>query len=363
LAAGAQFDREDASFTPDPFQAAGDNLDASIAPTGGGYNVFAGFLEVDATLLQHVTGIDKLELTGAIRAGTYNTFGGFVTGKGGVRWQVTPDVAVRGTLSNAFRAPNVSDLYAGATTSFPGVSDPCGDPMHRVAQCDVQGIPADFSDDRGQLPEIVGGNAALQPEKATTFTAGLVFTPTFFKGFSVTLDYFNINIDDVIGPEGAQVILNNCYNNGNAEDCAKVHRDPATHVITSISDPNINAGGFKTSGLDFDIAYRFLVPRLGNIRVNLEGTWLHKFEESFAGGFTVDGLDNYDLSGVNASLKFNGNIQWAKAGWSAGAGARFVGPWHECQNNDCNPDSMNPRRDIPAYVVFNAFVSRDFKSP
>src|SRR5262249_54342164 len=118
LAVGAQFDREDAAFTPDPFQAAADNLDASLAPTGGGYNVFAGFLEVDATLLQHVTGFDKLELTGAVRAGTYNTFGGFVTGKGGIRWQITPDVAVRGTLSNAFRAPNVSDLYAGATTSF-----------------------------------------------------------------------------------------------------------------------------------------------------------------------------------------------------------------------------------------------------
>src|SRR5262249_39329940 len=113
LAAGAQFDREDAHFQPDPYQVAGDNLDGSAAPTGGGYNVFAGFLELDATLLQHITGVDKLEITGAVRAGNYNTFGGFVTGKGGVRWQIVPDLAVRGTVSNAFRAPNVADLFQG----------------------------------------------------------------------------------------------------------------------------------------------------------------------------------------------------------------------------------------------------------
>src|SRR5262249_14353998 len=255
----------------DPFQTAGDNLDASAAPTGGGYNVFAGFLEVDATLLQHITGFDKLELTGAVRAGNYNTFGGFVTGKGGIRWQVVPDFALRGTLSNAFRAPNVADLFFGALTSFPTLSDPCGG-TGQPAQCTAQGIPTSFSDDRSQIPETLSGNANLQPEKAVTFTAGVVFTPTFFKGFSITLDYFNISIDDQIAAEGANVILNNCYTLGIQSDCDKVHRDAATHQITNISDPNINVGNFKTAGLDFDVAYRFLVPKVGNLRLNVEGT-------------------------------------------------------------------------------------------
>jgi len=363
VAAGAQFDREDAQFTPDPFQAAGDNLDGSVAPTGGGYNVFAGFMEVDATLLQHMTGVDKLELTGAVRAGNYNTFGGFVTGKGGVRWQVIPDFAIRGTISNAFRAPNVADLFAGAATGFPGVSDPCGDPSQpRPAHCDTEGLPANFADDRTQLPTTFSGNANLQPEKATTITGGIVFTPTFFKGFSVTLDYFRINIDDLIINETAPIILNNCYTLGIQSDCDKVHRDPATHEITNITDPNQNIGNFKTAGLDFDVAYRFRVNKIGNIRMNVEGTWLQQFEETIAGN-KIDGLNTFDLGGTNPSIKFNANLQWANAGWSAGAGARFVGPWHECENNDCSAASMNPSRDIDPYVIFNAFVSKDFKSP
>src|SRR5262249_35275866 len=211
------------------------------------------FLEVDATLLQHMTGVDKLELTGAVRAGNYNTFGGFVTGKGGIRWQIVPDLAVRGTVSNAFRAPNVADLYTGAVTGFPGVSDPCGDPTTRVAKCDQQSIPADFADDRTQLPTTFAGNPNLQPENAAPLTAGVVFTPTFFKGFSITLDYFNINIDDLIINETAPIILNNCYTLGIDSDCAKIHRDPATHEITNITDPNLNIGNFKTAGLDFDV--------------------------------------------------------------------------------------------------------------
>src|SRR5262249_13578143 len=176
-------------------------------------------------------------------------------------------------------------------------------------------------------------------------------------------DYFNINIDDVIGPESAQVILNNCYTLGLQDDCNKVHRDAATHEVTSITDLNINAGGFKTAGLDFDIAYRFLVPKVGNLRINVEGTWLQKYEESFSGGVTVDGLNNYDLLGVNPSIKFNANVQWAKAGWSAGLGARFIGPWHECENNDCSAAAMNPQRDVDPYLIFNAFVGKDFHSP
>src|SRR5262249_59418321 len=71
----------------------------------------------------------------------------------------------------------------------------------------------------------------------------------------------------------------------------------------------------------------------------------------------------FDLAGTNPSIKFNANLQWANAGWSAGAGARFIGPWHECENNDCSAASMNPHRDIDPYVIFNAFVSKDFKSP
>src|SRR5262249_38281971 len=160
-----------------------------------------------------------------------------------------------------------------------------------------------------------------------------------------------------------QIILNNCYTLGIQAECDKVHRDSATHEIRQIVDNQLNIGSRKTAGLDFDVAYRFLVPKVGNLRFNVEGTWLHKFEDEIAGN-TIDGLNDYDLGLLNPRIKFNANAQWAKAGWSAGIGARFVGPWTECENNDCSPKPMgNLTHDVPAYVTFNAFLSRDFKSP
>jgi outer membrane receptor protein involved in Fe transport len=380
VAVGAQYDRENGSFTPDPYQSAGDNLDAAVAPTGGHFDVFAGFAEISATLLQHLPAVDRLELSGAIRAGSYSTFGGFSTYKGGLRWQIVPDFALRGTASTAFRAPTVGELFAGNATSFPTIQggDPC-DVNPTNMKCVAQGVPPDFADTQLQLPENVGGNPNLQPEKATTYTAGIVYTPSFFKGFSVTLDYFNIDINNAIDQEGATVILNNCYVAGNDGDCAKIHRDPATHSIVLIDDLLLNTPGLRTAGMDFDVAYRFRVNKIGNLRVNVEGTWLHKFEKTIVGGTTIDGLNNYDLTQVNPSIKFNFNVFWAKAGWNAAATVRFVGPWHECFNNDCSSAGLmaaaqecadpmdgagcNPIRDVDPYVTLNLQVGKEFTSP
>jgi len=380
LAIGGQFDREDAAFQPDPYQAAGDNIDGAVGPTAGGFNVVAAFAEVSATLLQNVPGANKVELTGAVRGGSYNTFGSFVTGKGGLRWQIVPDLALRGTVSNAFRAPAVGELYAGNATSFPTIpsGDPCSvDPAN--PKCVAQGVPADFSDTQIQLPENVGGNNTLQPEKATTFTAGAVITPSFFKGFSITLDYFNIDIKDAIDQEGATVILNNCYVSGSDAECAKIHRDPGTHSIVLIDDLLLNTPGLRTAGMDFDVAYRFRVRPIGNLRVNLEGTWLHKYEKTIVGGKVVDGLGNYDLIQTNPKLKFNFNVFWANAGWNAAATVHIVGPWHECYNNDCSTEGLmasaaecadptdgtgcNPIRDVDPYFTLNLQLGKEFKSP
>jgi iron complex outermembrane recepter protein len=159
LAVGGQFDREDAANIPDPFQASGDNLDGSQAPTSGGFNVAAAFAEISATLLQNMVAAEKLELSGAIRGGGYNTFGSFVTYKGGLRWQIVQDFALRGTAASAFRTPGVNDLFGGNLTSYPTVpsGDPCStDPTK--AECMAQGVPANFSDTNIQFPETVGGN-------------------------------------------------------------------------------------------------------------------------------------------------------------------------------------------------------------
>jgi iron complex outermembrane recepter protein len=106
--------------------------------------------------------------------------------------------------------------------------------------------------------------------------------------------------------------------------------------------------------------------------VNLEGTWLQKFEKELVGGKVVDGLNTYDLQQVNPKLKLNFNALWALSGWNAAANVRFVGGWHECYNNDCSDEGLAvamedgataPIRDIDPYATLNLQVGKDFKSP
>jgi iron complex outermembrane recepter protein len=366
LALGAQLDREDGAYTPDPIQVGGDNLDVSPEPTAGGYTVVSAFAELAATLLQRQT--ERLEVTGAIRAGRYSTSGSFVTGKVGLRWQVAPDLAFRGTTSTAFRAPNVTELYAGADTAYWPLPDPCDTSSPRTpqadAQCTKEMVPADFKDNRvdagNPIHAVTGGYPDLQPEKALIFTGGLVFTPVLVEGFSVTLDYFWIKITDPISAFGADVTLDNCYQSDAHLDCEKVHRDPTSKSIVLIDDHNVNFGRLQTAGIDFDFGYRFALRSLGNIRARVQGTWLHGFELE-RGRHVVNALNNTDY-GPNPSLKLNVSAQWARAGWSAAATVHFVGPYHECEGGDCQV--MDARsRDVASYASLSLQASRDFRSP
>jgi len=123
----------------------------------------------------------------------------------------------------------------------------------------------------------------------------------------------------------------------------------------------VNIAELRTAGLGFDVAYRFLLTPIGNIRADVAGTWLHRFEKTVAGNRVVLGLNVYDY-GVNPSLKLNVNVQWAKDGWAAAATVRFVGPYRECEFLDCQ--EMNERaRDVAPYATLNLQLSKELRSP
>ena len=85
------------------------------------------YLELSAPILSRLfdgTG-DMLELNAAARYVNYNTFGSNTSYKLGSRLSVIPDVTLRSTVSTAFRAPNVGELYGGKADGFPNVTDPC----------------------------------------------------------------------------------------------------------------------------------------------------------------------------------------------------------------------------------------------
>ncbi len=74
---------------------------------------------------------------------------------------------------------------------------------------------------------VVGGNIDLKPETASTWTLGVVFLPEFLPKFSVSVDYYNIRVKDVIGAATPGDLINACFGN--------ITRRPARRIRTAWS--------------------------------------------------------------------------------------------------------------------------------
>jgi len=375
LAVGVDYRHEQGGQEPDPLTATGDTTGNAFAPTEGAYHTFEGFSELS---IVPVSGLDYLkwvEIDAAGRAFNYNTFGSGVTGKLSALVRTVDGIAVRGTVGNAFRAPNVAELFLGQADSFPSLKDPCD--THPPGQtstvmlsptaqkeCSAQGVPMGSSFGTSQQRSRLGGNPGLQPEHAIVATVGGVYEP--LPGLDFTLDYWHINITDAITALQGATILSQCYTSGVQGFCDLVQRDPVTHGISHIIDTNQNVGGLTTSGLDFSAAYQYR-NELGTFRHAVEGTYLFQFNED-TGTKNADGTEDiihgknfYDL-GVNPDLKVNVFTLWTHpSGLGGGFNFRFVDGFKECDNDDCN-DSTNLRRNVSKYATGDIFLNYALKS-
>lgn len=206
----------------------------------GRYDVKEGFAEIAVPLLN--TSKVTLDVNGAARYSDYSTTGGIWSWKMGATSRVFDDLLLRVVSSRDIRAPNIGELFSTRTTYLATISDPL---------------------QNGQTYQVnlyAGGNPDLGPEVADTFSVGLTYTPRFLPGFSSSLDFYKIEIDDVIGTIGAQEILNQCRA-GNASLCAAIQRDPpapgqTTGLVNTIYSTALNFQTFDIQGVDMEFAYR-----------------------------------------------------------------------------------------------------------
>ena len=374
LVLGFQHRREAGGDLPDPVTALGDTTGNVRRPTEGAFNETAGYAEVIIPLLADLPLFELFELQGAFRFFDFDTFGTDFMYKVGAVWKLYSDVSIRGTYSRAFRAPNVAELFQGNADAFPNVTDPCDSSLGRTEQatinCASDGIPDNLVTGQSQLRSIVGGNPNLDPETADVVTAGIVWTPTFasaLEGLSVTVDYFNIAIDDAIQSVGADVILNNCYQKSASErsNCDQITRN-ANFLITSIRDTETNIGAFNTSGIDFALRYS-RGTSAGRFGILFDGTWINEFLATQPDGSEVSGKDQYDLGnsvGFVASWRFNLTLQWALKGFGLGWNLRYIRGIRECEDNNCTTDDDGnaPVRAVDPNTTMDVFASYSFST-
>ncbi len=390
LAAGYEYRLLVGENVPDPITVAGETSGNAAQITSGHYYVNEGYAELSVPVVDNLPFAELVEASAALRVSAYSTFGTETTYKLGGRWRLIRDVTLRGTYSTGFRAPSISDLFLGQADSFPNISDPCKGPAPLPPNCTPsQNVPPQGTGDlRTQLRTRVGGNPDLKPEKAQIFTAGVVLEPRMVRNLSVTIDYYNVNVENTITTIGASTILNGCYpTDGSAPNlsyCDLVQRDPGSGRIQNIINLNTNVGKDYTDGIDLAVQYA-LPTEFGRFAYAFDGTWLHRYNRRLADGRLIKGKGNFDLNnqgtgGVYPSFKLLTGLTWGLAGFGAGVNWRYVSSFTECGSaradgrvdlapagnfngsGQCFANDTFQRR-VAHYDQFDVFLSYQFRSP
>ena len=219
------------------------------------------------------------------------------------------------------RAPNIVELFSAQSQNLDGSTDPCTTtntaggvvpPTATQAQCALTGLSAaQYGNVAGnpanQYNGLLGGNPNLTPEVADSYTAGVVVTPTFLRGFQATVDYFNIKLRNQIGVLGADNILNQCLTTGAAAYCSLINRGASGRLDRPdgfIVDTNLNAGKLSTKGIDVTVAYTREIGRFGTLGLSVVGTYLDSLTTE------TPGSDPYNCKGYFGNVCGTPNPEW-----------------------------------------------------
>lgn len=244
----------------------------------GNYNVYEAFGEIIAPIVEDKPMFHSLTLEAGLRDSSYTVKGATsqnqtTTWKAGGSWEPVESLKFRGNYSRAVRAPNIGELFTPQTVGLTNLSiDPCAGaaPTSNAnlrAICIAQGAPVGSigsitNPTAGQANLTVGGNLDLKPEKADTLTLGFVYQPDFVPGFNVSLDYYNIKIDSVIGTALPGDIIAACFgaisaSSATSAACTNIRRNPLTGGLDGdpattggLFGPTNNLGKLATDGFD-----------------------------------------------------------------------------------------------------------------
>jgi outer membrane receptor protein involved in Fe transport len=320
LAAGFQVRRDTLSYTPDQAELSNDmsGFGGAAVAINNALGVTEGYGEVrlpiaqDSGMFMH-----DLSLNAGIRYSAYSTGVNATTFKGGGEWAPTTDFRFRGGFNRAIRAPSIIELYTPESVTNTSVvsEDPCAQgAVHPASQaaCAFTGVTAAQYVNQtipqcpaNQCAVLQGGNPNLQPETADTYTLGGVFTPHFIPGFQASIDYYHIDLTNIIGNIPLGVSLTNCLG-GNLTYCKNIVRNPVNGILFGNTagaggyfvGTNVNVAAEVVQGLDIQGSYRLPLSRFGHddwgvLTFNLTGSANLGWQST-----PLPGAKTYDCNGL-----------------------------------------------------------------
>ena len=294
FAAGVEYREESSQYTPSPILQQGRGWFGSVfAETIGQYDVLEGFTEVRVPLVRDVPLVREANVEGAVRVADYSSSSDLATSwKFSGDWAPFDGLRFRAAYAQSVRAPNINELFTPGTDTFSFLDHPCepdniitgANAANRAANCAARGFPANFEATPGSIAISQLGNQDLAPEVSKTLTAGFVFQPTFLENFSITADYWDIDITDGIDSLNPQSTLDLCFDSSSTQNVACDLIDFAPDgTPRRIVSQNINISSLSASGIDFGMNYFFQpaslgLPLNGDLSMSLVGSHLRKLE-------------------------------------------------------------------------------------
>jgi len=361
--------------TPDSSRFIGAATGGQVLPTSGTYDVTSLYGEFSLPILDSET-IGEIDFSLGARYDDYSTVGSNTTLQGNLVYRPTDSLLIRATYAEVFREPGVSALFAGSQDNFPTAVDACNTlnfgnlPPAQQAVCIAQGVPVGGAVQvNTQLTQLTGGNSTLKPEEGETITVGLAWSPEFLDGFTSTLDWWRVELDQGFTTITVTNTIQNCLNteDANSAECALVQRR-LDGTIQRVVGTTQNASTIAVKGVDFSSNYvfgtdygqfnlgfsytRLLDNQQQNspIAANQEFAGRHvggsaggSFNEDRAkitalwtyGDWTVNyNLDHYsgvdgDLQLINATSGFNTIIQEIGSQTYSDLAVSYAVPWQE----------------------------------
>jgi outer membrane receptor protein involved in Fe transport len=324
LAFGGQFRRESIDQILDQINSEGDTIGASPGGPGthGGRKSYGLYAETSVPVFSpanSLPGLHALEFTAAVRFENFlNNDTNVMVPKFGMRWQPLDDsLTVRSTWGKGFRQPSLYELYAAPISALAPVTDP------------KTGI---FNP---ETSVVTASNPNLAPEDSNAFTAGIVWTPKFVPGLTVSIDLFDIERTGVVNtPPISQTLAREDFGLLPGE---KIERDAAGNLV-QVTTANQNSGAEISRGMDIGVQYQ-IETRFGTFTSLTEATYLDAFlfaattdvpVTNFRGRVAVEGSTSSD-----AFLKWRGRsrLDWNWNHLTLGTAVSYIDGFHEHKPN------------------------------
>lgn len=383
IALGFEYRKESSSEDNDALTNQGLNGSNKLPDTYGSFDVIEGYAEVKAPILKDKPFFKLLEIGGAFRTADYSTIGTIYSYNLQGTWQPISDLRIRGTWARAVRAPNIGELYSGLSQTFPsGIQDPCegigatgggalGDNCRAApgvaANIAANGTFTLTQSDLQGLSGFDGGNANLKEEKSDSWTVGAVINPRSFdalRNLTITADYYNIKIDNVIATYGRTTILNQCYNTGNPTFCDLITRRPTDTSTNSagsiefVNDFAVNGATLKTQGLDVTASW-FTPVHFFNTEgaVNLSVSYNHLFQYDYT-ALKGTPADPQDGEIGTAGDRFTTTLGYSSDRFKWSFTGTFIGKSYEDDQSYCASLDLAPKCvSVPAIFYLDTQAS------